>query len=107
MRPNQSLAQLTATILEKLDGVLSDLKPDWLLVQGDTTTVMTAALLGYYHKIKVGHVEAGLRTGDKWQPFPEEVNRRIAGVVADLHFAPTEHSRQNYWQRVYRIGVSA
>ena len=95
MRPDQSLAQLTSMILEKLDVVLTDLKPDWLLVQGDTTTVMAAALLGYYHKIKVGHVEAGLRTGDKWQPFPEEVNRRIAGVVADLHFAPTEHSRQN------------
>ena len=56
---------------------------------------MTAALLCYYNHIKVGHVEAGLRTGDKWQPFPEEINRRIAGVVADLHFAPTEHSRQN------------
>ncbi len=95
MQPDQSLAQLTANIFARLDPVLTDLKPDWVLVQGDTTTVMAAALLSYYHRIKVGHVEAGLRTGDKWQPFPEEVNRRVAGVVADLHFAPTEWSRQN------------
>jgi UDP-N-acetylglucosamine 2-epimerase (non-hydrolysing) len=95
MRPNQTLAQLTASILEKLDPVLTETQPDWILVQGDTTTVMAAALLGFYHRIRVGHVEAGLRTYDRWQPFPEEINRRIAGVVADLHFAPTEHSRQN------------
>ncbi|WP_082389913.1 non-hydrolyzing UDP-N-acetylglucosamine 2-epimerase [Ornatilinea apprima] len=95
MRENQSLAGLTSEILIHLEPVLKDLKPDWVLVQGDTTTVMTAALLCYYNRIKVGHVEAGLRTGDKWQPFPEEVNRRIASVVTDLHFAPTEHSRQN------------
>ena len=95
MRPNQSLAQLTAEIITHLDPVLQQLKPDWILVQGDTTTVMAAALLGFYNHIRVGHVEAGLRTGDKWQPFPEEINRRIAGVTADLHFAPTEHSRRN------------
>lgn len=95
MRPNQSLAELTAGILTHLDPVLRAEKPDWVLVQGDTTTVMTTALLCYYNRIRVGHVEAGLRTGDKWQPFPEEINRRVAGVVADLHFAPTEHSRQN------------
>jgi UDP-N-acetylglucosamine 2-epimerase (non-hydrolysing) len=95
MRPNQSLAQSAATILTHLDPVLDRLKPDWILVQGDTTTVVAAALLGYYHRIRVGHVEAGLRTGDRWQPFPEEINRRIAGVVADLHFAPTENNRQN------------
>ena len=76
-------------------GAASDLRPDWVLVQGDTTTVMAAALLAFYNRIRVGHVEAGLRTNDRWQPFPEEINRRIAGVVADLHFAPTEHSRQN------------
>jgi len=75
--------------------VLKDEKPDWLLIQGDTTTVMVAAVLGFYNHIKVGHVEAGLRTHDKWQPFPEEINRRIAGVVADAHFAPTENNRQN------------
>lgn len=95
MRPDQSLAQLTASIFSNLDPVLRDLQPDWVLVQGDTTTVMAAALLCYYHRIRIGHVEAGLRTGDRWQPFPEEINRRVAGVVADLHLAPTEHSRQN------------
>jgi len=95
MRPDQSLAEMTAAVFSHLDPVLSDLKPDWILVQGDTTTVMAAALLAYYHHIRIGHVEAGLRTNDKWHPFPEEINRRVASVVADLHFAPTEHSRQN------------
>lgn len=95
MRPNQSLAETTAAILTHLDPVLNDLKPDWILVQGDTTTVVAAAMLGYYHHLRVGHIEAGLRTGDRWQPFPEEINRRIAGVIADLHFAPTQQNRQN------------
>ena len=95
MQPGQSLAELTARVFTHLDPVLRDFKPDWVLVQGDTTTVMASALLAYYHQIKVGHVEAGLRTHDKFQPFPEEINRRVAGVVADLHFAPTEWSRQN------------
>lgn len=95
MRPDQSLPQLTASILTALDPVLESLSPDWILIQGDTTTVMAAALLAFYRNIRVGHVEAGLRTRDRRQPFPEEINRRIAGVVADLHFAPTEHSRQN------------
>lgn len=95
MRPNQGLADLTAAIFTHLDPVLAAEQPDWILVQGDTTTVMAAGLLGYYRRIKVGHVEAGLRTGDKWQPFPEEINRRVAGVVADLHFAPTQRNRQN------------
>lgn len=95
MRPDQSLAQLTAAVFEGLDPVLAETQPHWVLVQGDTTTVMAAALTAYYRRIRVGHVEAGLRTGDKWQPFPEEINRRVAGVTADLHFAPTEKSRQN------------
>lgn len=95
MREDQSLSELSAAIFSRLDPVLADLKPDWVLVQGDTTTVAIAALLAYYHRIKVGHVEAGLRTHDKWQPFPEEINRRVAGVAADLHFAPTEWARQN------------
>lgn len=95
MQPDQSLAQITASILQNLDPVLKRVKPDWVLIQGDTTTVMAASILCYYNRIKIGHVEAGLRTGDKWQPFPEEINRKIAGVVADLHCAPTEHSRQN------------
>lgn len=95
MLPDQNLTELTARILTGVDPVLTAYKPDWLLIQGDTTTVMTAAILGFYKQVKIGHVEAGLRTHDKWQPFPEEVNRRIASVLADLHFAPTENNRQN------------
>jgi len=95
MRDNQDLASLTASIFIHLDPVLEEFKPDWLLVQGDTTTVIAATLAAYYRRIKVGHVEAGLRTGDKWQPFPEEINRRVASVTADLHFAPTEWARNN------------
>jgi UDP-N-acetylglucosamine 2-epimerase (non-hydrolysing) len=95
MRDDQGLAELSAAIFTHLDPVLVDFEPDWVLVQGDTTTVAIAALLAYYRRIRVGHVEAGLRTFDKWQPFPEEINRRVAGVVADLHFAPTEWTRRN------------
>jgi len=95
MRADQSLADLSARIFRDLDPVLVDLKPDWVLVQGDTTSAAITSLLAYYRRIRVGHVEAGLRTHDKWQPFPEEINRRVAGVVADLHFAPTEWARQN------------
>ncbi len=95
MKPDQSLAGLTGRIFTQLDPVIKAHQPDWLLIQGDTTTVMAAAILGFYNQVKVGHVEAGLRTHDKWRPFPEEVNRRLAGVVADLHFAPTENNRQN------------
>lgn len=103
MRPNQGLAEITASILTHLDPVMKDLRPDWILIQGDTTTVMAAAVLGYYNRVRIGHVEAGLRTFDKWQPFPEEINRRIAGVVADLHFAPTATNRQN----LLREGIPA
>jgi UDP-N-acetylglucosamine 2-epimerase (non-hydrolysing) len=103
MRPNQSLAESAAAIFTHLPPVFQQMQPDWVLVQGDTTTVMAAALLAYYQHIKVGHVEAGLRTHDKWQPFPEEINRRVAGVIADLHFAPTEWSRDN----LLREGISA
>ncbi len=95
MRANQTLSQLTSAIFTNLDPVLEEIKPDWLLAQGDTTTVMASALSAYYRRIKFGHVEAGLRTGDKWQPFPEEINRRVAGVMADLHFAPTDWARHN------------
>jgi UDP-N-acetylglucosamine 2-epimerase (non-hydrolysing) len=95
MQPNQQLAHLTAEIFTRLDPILEQMKPDWILVQGDTTTVMAAATLAYYRRIHVGHVEAGLRTGDKWQPFPEEMNRKVTGVLADLHFAPTFTSRNN------------
>src|SRR5512140_2584228 len=95
MRPNQGLGELTAAILSTLEPVLKAEQPDWVLAQGDTTSVMAAAMLCYYNRIRFGHVEAGLRTGDKWQPFPEEINRRLAAVMTDLHLAPTEHSRQN------------
>jgi UDP-N-acetylglucosamine 2-epimerase (non-hydrolysing) len=95
MRENQSLAEITARVFTDLDPVIAAEQPDWVLVQGDTTTVMAASLVAFYHQVKVGHVEAGLRTGDKWQPFPEEVNRKVAGVVADAHFAPTTTARDN------------
>lgn len=95
MKHNQSLSELTARIFTNLNPIIEEHQPDWLIIQGDTTTVMAAAILGFYNHVKIGHVEAGLRTHDKWQPFPEEINRRLAGVVTDLHFAPTENSRQN------------
>jgi UDP-N-acetylglucosamine 2-epimerase (non-hydrolysing) len=95
MRNDQTLAQLSANIFTHLDPILAEIKPDWVLAVGDTTTVVTTSLLAFYRKIKFGHVEAGLRTHNKWHPFPEEINRRLATVTADLHFAPTEWSRQN------------
>lgn len=95
MRPNQSLAPLTARILLGTEEVLKTEKPDAVLVQGDTTTVMAVSLACFYHHIPIGHVEAGLRTGDIYNPFPEEANRVITGKLARWHFAPTEESRQN------------
>ena len=95
MTHDQGLAQLTARLFEALDPVLAEHAPDWVLVQGDTTTVLVAAMLAFYHGIAVGHVEAGLRTGDLRRPFPEEMNRRVAGVVSNRHFAPTAVARDN------------
>jgi UDP-N-acetylglucosamine 2-epimerase (non-hydrolysing) len=95
MESNQSPVQVASAVLSRLEQVFQAESPDWVLVQGDTTTVAAASLAAFYSKIKVGHVEAGLRTYDKGQPFPEEVNRRVAGIAADLHFAPTETARQN------------
>jgi UDP-N-acetylglucosamine 2-epimerase (non-hydrolysing) len=95
MREDQSLAELSASIFLGLDPVLKESAPDWVLVEGDTTTVAIASLLAYYRRIRLAHVEAGLRTHNKWQPFPEELNRRFAAVAADLHFAPTEQARLN------------
>ncbi len=94
MQANQSLSDLTARLFSALAPVVQRERPDWILAQGDTTTVMVAALVAYYHRIRFGHVEAGLRTGDRYRPFPEEINRRIADLLADLCFAPTEHSRE-------------
>jgi UDP-N-acetylglucosamine 2-epimerase (non-hydrolysing) len=93
MRPNQSLAQLTARLMDGIDGWLGSAEPDMALVQGDTTTVLTASLACFYRRIPTGHVEAGLRTGSIWSPFPEEVNRRLAAPLMALHFAPTEAAR--------------
>ena len=95
MQPGQSLSQLSARLFEKLAPVISYESPDWVLVQGDTTTVMAASLVAFYHRVKVGHVEAGLRTARKFDPFPEEINRRMTTVLADLHFAPTCWARDN------------
>lgn len=103
MQPGQSLSQSTARILSALEPVLAREKPDLVLVQGDTTTAMVGALAAFYHRTAVGHVEAGLRTGDLYQPFPEELNRVVAGRVATLHFAPTEGARRN----LLREGVPA
>ena len=102
MLPDQSLTTLTAHLLLKVDSILKKEKPDIVLVQGDTTTVMTLTLACFYNHIPLGHVEAGLRTGNIQNPFPEEFNRVIAGRLAQWHFAPTEISRQN----LIREGIS-
>jgi len=94
MRPGQQLPELTARVITGVSEVLQQERPDVVLIQGDTTTVMATALAAFYHKIPVGHVEAGLRSYDRYSPFPEEINRRIASVVATYHFAPTETARQ-------------
>jgi len=95
MRPNQSLAPLTARAIEALDGYLADVQPDLVLVQGDTTTVFCASLTAFYRRIPVGHVEAGLRTWNKYAPFPEEINRLLTTRLAEYHFAPTQWSAEN------------
>jgi len=95
MQPGQTLARLTAGVLRKVSGILEEVRPDLVLVQGDTTTAMAVALASFYRGISVGHVEAGLRTGDVRNPFPEEMNRRMIGTVASLHFAPTAGAAAN------------
>lgn len=95
MRPGQNLSAITTTILERVSAVYAEFKPDYVLVHGDTSTTFAAALAAYYQQIPVGHVEAGLRTGDLYSPWPEEGNRRLTGALAALHFAPTEASREN------------
>ena len=89
MRPDQTLADLTAESVRRMDEVLLRVQPDAVLVQGDTTTAMAAGLASFYRKVPVGHVEAGLRTGDRYRPFPEEINRRIISTVATWNFVPT------------------
>jgi len=95
MRPGQSLADLASRMIGAMDPVLAEENPDLVIGQGDTTTVMVAALCAFYRRIRFAHVEAGLRTGHKWRPFPEEANRSIVSRLADLHFAPTEGARRN------------
>lgn len=94
MRPSQTINTITTDILEKLDPVLKAECPDLVLVHGDTSTAFTSALSAFYNKISVGHVEAGLRSYDKWSPYPEEMNRRLIGPIADLHFIPTPMCRE-------------
>src|SRR5271155_1062103 len=92
MQAGQTLAGLTARLMERIDGWLEKGSPDMALVQGDTTTVLVAALACFYRRIPIGHVEAGLRTGNIWAPFPEEINRRLASPLVSLHFAPTRYA---------------
>ena len=95
MKENQSLAQITSNAMLGLEDIIVKEQPDMVLVHGDTSTTFAAALSAYYHQIPVGHVEAGLRTYNKYSPFPEEMNRQLAGILADLHFAPTEKAREH------------
>lgn len=103
MKPGQTLTDVTARVLAGIEPVLAAERPDIVLVQGDTTSAFVSALAAYYQRVAVGHVEAGLRTEDKYSPYPEEMNRRLVGVLADLHFAPTERAREN----LLREGVPA
>lgn len=95
MRSSPSLTEITSDVLSAVGEVLDAEKPDRVLVQGDTTTTMATALAAYYRQIPVGHVEAGLRSGDNYSPWPEEVNRKVVGVIANMHFAPTPQARDN------------
>ena len=113
MKQNQTLAQITTRALEGLDEVMKATKPDIVLVHGDTTTTFSASLAAYYNQIVVGHVEAGLRTWNKYSPYPEEMNRQLTGIMADLHFSPTEMAKQNLLDenkpadRIYVTGNTA
>ena len=95
MKPGQTLADITSRALQNLDCVIRKAKPDIVLVHGDTTTTLAASFAAFYNKVTLGHVEAGLRTYNKYSPYPEEINRQVTGVIADMHFAPTEISKEN------------
>jgi UDP-N-acetylglucosamine 2-epimerase (non-hydrolysing) len=103
MQPGQDLTDITSRVLHGMKNVLSECRPDIVLVHGDTTTTMATSLAAYYQRVPVGHVEAGLRTGNIYSPWPEEINRKIAGSISDIHFAPTENSQNN----LLREGVAA
>ncbi|WP_038059272.1 non-hydrolyzing UDP-N-acetylglucosamine 2-epimerase [Thermodesulfovibrio yellowstonii] len=105
MRNNQSLFNITSDSIVELEKVYDDFNPHIVLVQGDTTTSFTSALSAYYKKIKVAHIEAGLRSGNKYSPFPEEINRVLVGHIADYHFAPTEKAKQNLYNEGIRENV--
>ncbi|MTI46872.1 non-hydrolyzing UDP-N-acetylglucosamine 2-epimerase [Sporosalibacterium faouarense] len=97
----QTLTQITTRALEGLEKVIKEFKPDILLAHGDTSTTFAAALAGFYNNVRVGHVEAGLRSGNIYSPYPEEANRKLTGVIADFHFAPTEKNRLNLLNEGY------
>ena len=105
MEPRQTLSTITSKCLLGMDGVLDEARPDLVLVHGDTSTTFAGALSAFYHQIPVGHVEAGLRTYDKWSPFPEEMNRKMVGAIADLHFCPTVTNRDNLARENITKGV--
>lgn len=113
MKDRQTLVGLTSRALESLDAVMKEVKPDIVLVHGDTSTTFVASLAAFYNQVAIGHVEAGLRTWDKYSPFPEEMNRQLTGVMADLHFSPTESSADNLRheakpeERIYITGNTA
>ncbi|TWH45374.1 non-hydrolyzing UDP-N-acetylglucosamine 2-epimerase [Sporomusa sp. KB1] len=98
MSQGQTLFDITCRVMQGLNQVLAEEKPDIVLVHGDTTTTFAGALAAFYHQIVIGHVEAGLRTGDKYSPYPEEMNRKLTGTLTDIHFAPTSTARQNLLQ---------
>lgn len=100
-KPGQSLTEITIRALKGLEEVIQEVKPDLLLVQGDTSTVFSGALAAFYQKVKVGHVEAGLRSGNLYSPYPEEANRMLTGIVTNFHFAPTEEARENLVKEGY------
>lgn len=105
MQPRQTLSTITSKCLTGMDDVLNEAKPDLVLVHGDTSTTFAGALAAFYHQIPVGHVEAGLRTYDKWSPFPEEMNRKMVGAIADLHFCPTVANQKNLQRENITQGV--
>ena len=98
MQRSQTPTQVASNVLHRLEPIIQNFKPDWVLIQGDTTTVMAASIAAFYSRVKVAHVEAGLRTYDKWQPFPEEINRRLASIISDIHFTPTIPAKDNLLQ---------
>lgn len=101
MQPGQTLSQITSRVVEGVEKVIQEIKPDIVLVHGDTTTTFASALAAYYNQVDVGHVEAGLRTWNKYSPFPEELNRQMVSTMADLFFAPTEQSKENLLKENY------